>query len=68
MAAKKSDSKRELMSPNGDNRYVRRNASGEISESDDQGRSLRRDVQQHAKKVVPAGQGDKGDQKRRPKK
>lgn len=66
--AKKTNSKRTLISPNKDNRYVRRNAKGQISESDDQGKSLAKDVKQRAKKTVPSGQGDKGDQKRSGKK
>lgn len=63
-----SGSKRTLIAPKGDKRYIRRDDQGQISESDDQGRSLRQDVKKPAKKTVPAGQGDKGDQKRkRPK-
>lgn len=58
-------SKREHIDPNGDDRYVRRDEKGRIEESDDVGRSLRQDVQQHAKTEVPPGQGDRGDQTRR---
>lgn len=58
-------SKRELIDTGTDKRYVRRDDKGQFKESDDVGRSLGQDVRQHAKKVVPAGQGDKGDQKRR---
>jgi hypothetical protein len=58
-------SKRELINTGTDKRYVRRNAKGQFTESDDVGRSLARDVKQRAKKTVKAGQGDKGDQKRR---
>jgi hypothetical protein len=61
-AKKSSSSKRELIAPNGDKRYVRRNAKGEFSESDDQTRSLREDVKKHAKTKVKSGYGDKGDQ------
>lgn len=63
-AAKKSSSKRELIAPNSDNRYIRRNEKGQIKESDDQGRSLSQDVKKSASTKVKAGQGDKGDQKR----
>jgi hypothetical protein len=46
-------------------RYVRRDAEGGFKESNDQGRSLARDVQQHAKTIVKSGQGDRGDQERK---
>jgi len=68
MAAKKKSStqrkkaaKRELISPRGDKRYVRRDARGRISESDDVGRSLSRDRRRRAKKKAPKGQRDRGD-------
>jgi hemerythrin superfamily protein len=54
-------SKRELIEPNGDKRYVRRDAKGRIRESDDQGRSLAQDQRRKAKTVAKAGQGDRGD-------
>ena len=57
-------SKRELISPNGDKRLVRRDEQGRIRESDDLGRSLRRDVRKPAKHAAPSGQGDRGDRKR----
>jgi hypothetical protein len=60
--------KRELIDTGRDKRYVRRDDGGRFKESDDVGRSLAQDRRRHAKTVVPAGQGDKGDQKRRPKK
>lgn len=58
---KDSDGDRELMEPNGDKRYQRRNDDGTLGESDDQGRSLGKDVKQHAKAKKPRNQGDKGD-------
>ena len=64
-ASKKTSSKRELIAPRGDKRYIRRDEKGRIKESDDQGRSLSQDVKKRAKKKVSAGQGDRGDQKRR---
>jgi hypothetical protein len=54
-------SKRELVSPRGDKRYVRRDASGQFSESDDVGRSLSADQRRSAKTKVKRGQGDRGD-------
>ncbi len=57
--------KRELIKPGNDKRYVRRDKQGQFSESDDQGKSLSKDVKQKAKKTVSPGQGDKGDQARK---
>ena len=57
--------KRELINTGTDKRYVRRNERGEFKESDDVGRSLSQDVRRRAKTMVKAGQGDKGDQKRK---
>lgn len=57
-------SARELIEPHpGDKRYVRRDAQGQFSESDDVGRSLSADRQHHAKTVSAKGQGDKGDRR-----
>lgn len=61
-SATKRSGKRELIAPSGDNRYVRRSQTGQFSESDDQGKSLGKDVRQEAKTQVKPGQGDKGDQ------
>jgi hypothetical protein len=44
---------------------VRRENEGRFKESDDVGRSLTQDRRQAAKTKVPAGQGDRGDQKRK---
>ena len=63
MAGKKND--RELIDTGSDKRYVRRDDEGRFKESDDVGRSLAQDRRQAAKKEVPAGQGDRGDQKRK---
>jgi hypothetical protein len=57
--------KRELIDTGTDKRYMRRNKKGQFNESDDVSRSLRQDVKRRAKTVVKAGQGDKGDQKRK---
>ena len=65
MATKKSSTsgtgKRELIAPKGDKRLVKRDEKGRIKESDDLGKSLSRDVRQHAKKTVKSGYGDQGD-------
>jgi hypothetical protein len=58
-----TDSNRELISPRGDKRLVRRDSKGRFTQSDDLGRSLARDVRQHAKHESKPGQGDRGDQK-----
>jgi len=58
-------SKRELIDTGRDKRYVRRDQQGHFKESDDVGRSLGQDVRRKAKTVVKAGQGDKGDRKRK---
>lgn len=52
---------RELISPNGDKRYVRRDDEGRFGESDDVGRSLAADRRQHAATSKPRNQGDRGD-------
>ena len=65
MAGKSGAAKRELIDTGNDKRYVRRDDKGRFDEVDEQDRSLRQDVKRHAKKVVPPGQGDRGDQKRK---
>ena len=64
MADNKSD-KRELIDTGRDKRFVRRDKQGRFDDEADVGRSLTRDRRQHAKRIVPSGQGDRGDQKRR---
>lgn len=56
-------SNRELISPNGDKRLVRRDSKGRFAQSDDLSRSLAQDVRQHAKTESKPGQGDRGDRK-----
>ena len=58
-----TDSNRELISPRGDKRLVRRESKGRFAQSDDLGRSLAQDVRQHAKNESRPGQGDRGDRK-----
>jgi len=57
--------KRELINTGTDKRYVRRDEKGEFKESGDVGESLSADVRKKAKTTVPAGEGDRGDQKRK---
>jgi len=61
---KKARSKRELIAPKGDKRYVRRKAGGEFGKTVSVGKSLAADKRTKAKKKVPKGQGDRGDTKR----
>lgn len=63
--AKKAPAKRELIAPNDDKRFIRRDEKGRIKESDDVGKSLAADVRKSAQTTVKSGQGDKGDQKKR---
>ena len=57
--------KRELITSRGNSRYIRRDERGRFtSEQVKVGDSLASDRRQHAKTVVPKGQGDRGDQKR----
>jgi hypothetical protein len=65
MATKKSSSKRELIDTGTDKRYVRRDEKGRFEDVVDVGRSLSQDAKRRAKKEVPPGQGDRGDQKRK---
>jgi hypothetical protein len=57
--------KRELLAPRGSRRFVRRDTEGKFEESDHAGRSLAADRRRKARKKVPKGQGDKGDQRRK---
>lgn len=56
--------KRELISPNGNKRYVRRDAQGRFTESDDVSRSLSQDHRRAAKSDTKPGQGDRGDRRK----
>ncbi|HUQ35587.1 MAG TPA: hypothetical protein VM144_04340 [Aestuariivirga sp.] len=57
----KRSSKRELVAPRGDQRFIRRDKAGRINESDDVSRSLSQDRRKKAKTEVKSGQGDRGD-------
>jgi hypothetical protein len=63
--AKRKAANRELIAPKGDKRFVRRDGKGQFKESDDVGKSLSRDRKRSAKTASRAGQGDKGDRKRK---
>ena len=65
MPKKSAKGHRELIDTGTDKRFVRRNEKGQFEDVADVGRSLSRDRQQQAKTEVPAGQGDRGDQKRK---
>ena len=60
-SAKRASGKRELITPKGDARYVRRDAKGRIRKSDDVGRSQKQDRAQKSKTKVRSGYGDRGD-------
>ena len=54
---------RELIDTGRDKRYVRRDARGRFTESDDVGRSASQDRRRDAERETRKGQGDKGDRK-----
>jgi hypothetical protein len=56
-------SKREMVTPRGDRRFVRRDDQGQFRESDDAGRSVSVDIRQRARRTVGKGEGDRGDQR-----
>lgn len=61
---KKGGSRRELIAPKGDKRYVRRKANGTFGKTVSVGKSLAADKRSKAKRTVPKGQGDRGDTRR----
>ena len=65
MAKKAGGGRRELIKAKGDDRYLKRDAKGRITESDDVGRSQKTDKSRKAKNTVKSGYGDQGDQKRK---
>src|SRR5437773_1042907 len=58
-------SKRELVDTGKDKRFIRRDEKGRFDDVSDVGKSLAQDRRQDARKEVPPGQGDRGDQKRK---
>jgi len=65
MPRRSAKSHRELIDTGRDKRFVRRDSKGRFDEVEDVGRSLAQDRRRAAKTKVPAGQGDRGDQKRK---
>ena len=63
-AKKKATSRRELIAPKGDKRFVRRTSAGTFGKTVAVGKSLSADARTTAKKKVPKGQGDRGDTRR----
>jgi hypothetical protein len=58
---------RERLDQGSAKRYIRRDASGRFTtDQTEVGRSLAADRRTNARTVVPEGQGDRGDQRRRP--
>ena len=53
--------KRELIAPNGDKRFVKRDDKGQFNDVVDVGKSLAQDVKKSAKTKVKSGHGDRGD-------
>lgn len=53
--------KREEIAPNGDKRYIRRDAKGQIKTSVEEGASLAADARHQAKSDAKPGEGDRGD-------
>lgn len=64
MPRRAEKSERELIDTGNDKRFVRRDEKGRFDEVVDVGRSLAQDRKHEAKRKVPPGQGDRGDQKR----
>jgi hypothetical protein len=62
-SSKRGSGDRELISPNGDKRLVRRDQRGRFTESDDLGRSLSQDVRKDAENESKSGQGGRGDRR-----
>jgi hypothetical protein len=63
--AKYSSNRRELIQNTTGDWYAKRRADGTFKSMDERGPSLRRDIQQPARRTVPSGFGDLGDQRRR---
>jgi hypothetical protein len=60
---KAKSAKRELITPKGDARYIRRDPAGQFDESDDLGKSKKSDRRKKAQRSAKVGQGDKGDRR-----
>jgi len=64
-AKKKVAKKRQLIDTGKDKRYVRRGDQGKFKKVVDVGRSLAADRRSKSKTIVKAGQGDRGDRKKK---
>jgi hypothetical protein len=64
MPAKRKTSKREVIEPKGDRRFVRRKSDGTFGKTVSVGKSLSADSRTKAKNKVAKGQGDRGETKR----
>ena len=62
---RKKAAKREIISPRGKKRFVRRSEGKFTSDQTDLGRSLSQDRRRRAKHAAEPGQGDKGDRRTR---
>jgi len=60
---RKASTARELIDTGRDKRYVRRDAAGRFTESDDVGRSLSQDRRRKSQHAAKSGQGDRGDRR-----
>ena len=56
--------KRQLVTPKGNRRFVRRDSKGQLSEVDDAARSLTQDRRKRARTAAKPGEGDKGDRRK----
>jgi hypothetical protein len=65
--ARYSPQRRELIQNKTGDWYAKRRPDGTFSSMDERGPSLRADIRTPAKRVVPPGFGDSGDQRRRPR-
>src|SRR5690349_19059722 len=63
-----ADMPRELIDTGRDKRFVRRDTTGQFDDVVEVGKSLAQDRKRKAKRVVKAGEGDRGDQNPRARK
>jgi hypothetical protein len=62
---KYSSERRELIQNKTGDWYAKRRSDGTFKSMDERGPSLRADIRQPARRTVPSGFGDSGDQRRR---
>lgn len=63
--SKYSSQRRELIQNKTGDWYAKRRPDGTFSSMDERGPSLRADIPQSAKRTIPPGFGDSGDQRRK---